>query len=155
MEQSERRRRTPGDIDVNGEDSVERSADHESTLEGSTADGTDARCHDELWIGHRLVGVLEGLFHLPRHHTRHEQRVGVARRRREEEPQPVKVVLRAAEELQFGLTSVARSGVHMPDVKRTPKEGLGTPLQLGDRGGLVDRGTRAVGPVRGDPKDLP
>ena len=126
--------RAAGDIDVNGEDLVHTA--ETGVILSKDAAATTARTHgdDEARRGHRVVGLAQRDFHIPRNRAGHQQHIGVSGRRDEMNPKSFDVVHGTVEANDFYLATVARTRIHFPDVQRTAQDFIDSLLQLAASG---------------------
>ncbi len=126
LEQRQRAGRTAGDVDVDGRDAIDRSVDervlpphrrpsaHAPTATVTFGSGTASSVFRTATSMARTAGPV----------IMHE--VGVARRRREEEAEPVQVVVRCGQQADLRLADGARARVQGADVEAAPEHGQGT-----------------------------
>ena len=116
LEQGQRAWRAAGDVHVDGHDAIDRAV-HELVpgVDAAERAGSD-RDHD-LRVGGGIVGLQEQVVRGADRGPGHHQQVGVPRRRREEEPESMEVVVRGGEQPDLGLAHRARAGVHRADVQ--------------------------------------
>ena len=79
---------------------------------------------------HGVVGLEQRLAHGIRNRSRDEQQIGKSRRWSKENSQPMKVVIRIVQRLQFRLAPVAGTSVHMTDMQAAPKASLDILFEL-------------------------
>ena len=81
------------------------------------ATGVGAGRDDDPRLGHRVVGTPERLLHRSRHRTCNEQHVGVPRAGREEQAEPLHVVVRVQQRRDLLLDRAVGSRVDVADVQ--------------------------------------
>ena len=87
----------PGDVDVDGDDAVAAPDDAVAVVVVAAAVGAAAHADDPARLGHLVVDLAQGRGHLVGQGPGHDHHVGLARRRPEDDPQPVLVVPRRRE----------------------------------------------------------
>ena len=80
---------------------------------------TRANGHNPLGRGHGVINFFQRKFHVVRHRADDQQHIGMARRRCDKKSQPVHVVIRIVELLDFVETRAAIARIHDADVNGT------------------------------------
>lgn len=102
-----RRRRTPGDPDINREHRIKRPDSLGRGREDAASQGAIAESRHKTWLGHRVIRHPKGTGHPARHRPGHEQNIGMARRGDNRQPEALQVVLGSGSRIQLLLTGVA------------------------------------------------
>lgn len=119
---SPRRRRAPRHFDVYRDDLCGTSGRDKARTEHPAKQSTGPNRHDALRCRHCLVGLPQGDAHRIGDRTGNEQDIGVPRRRRSEEAQPMHVVIRIVELPRFAHAGAAGAGIDETKVQG-PAEG--------------------------------
>src|SRR5580692_8375232 len=149
FQDSERAGGISGDPDVNrnvGGDAGQALA------EQAAADRVGADGDDHPGVRHALIRRAQRADHAGRARAGDEQDVGVARARGEEDAEPVHVVDRAEQRLDFPLGAAVRARVHVPDVHAAAQRG-GAGGEGGPGGGDGIAGLGGIGHDEGRPDE--
>ena len=121
-QQVDRSRRTAADVQVDRDHLVDRADHRIAALEHAAAAAAIADRHHPFRIGRRRIGALQRDLHVAGHRAGDQQHVGMARRGREPQAEPLDVVDRIVERMDFELAAVARPGIDLPDGDRAAEQ---------------------------------
>ncbi len=125
------RRRTTRDRHVHGHEVPHRPLHAVRAGEHAAVASAVAQGDDPLGRGHGLVGLDQGVHHVARHRSRHQQHVGMARRGHQPHAVPLQVIDRSERRGDLDLAPVARARIHVPHLHRAAE------TQIARRGSRV------------------
>src|SRR5262249_35785307 len=140
-----RRRRTPRDLDVDGDHAGDTAETRVAVAEDPARAATVADGDDELRLRGGVVSALKCDRHVLGYRAGDEQHVGVARARDEADAESLDVVVRIAERVDLELAAVARAGVDLADRQRAAERSQNLFLQPGDHDSVEIGVRRGVG----------
>src|SRR5206468_12032534 len=120
-ENSVRVRRAAGDDEVDRNNGRHWTNHTVGIAEDSAVLGTISNGNHDFRSRRRIVGALQGIGHVPSDGTRDEQTIGVTWRRHKVKSKSFEIVIRAVESADLEFATVARSGIHLTDMQRTPE----------------------------------
>ena len=119
VQNCQRRRRVSGHFHVHRQHVRHAFGADKTFREHAAGQRARADGHDPFGRGHGVVNFFQREPHVIRHRADHQQHVGVTRRGRDEKSQPVHVVIRIVELLDFIEARAAIARVHDDDVNGT------------------------------------
>ena len=102
-------------MQVDRDDRGHAAGDGIAAGENAAVEGAAAERHHPFGLGRRALGPLQRLAHVLRDRPGHQQHVGMARRGDEAQAEPLEIVERVAERMDFELAAVARAGIDLAD----------------------------------------
>ena len=116
-------------LNIHGDDRGNRSGTGIASSKYPTVRRAIAHSHDPFRIWRGVISALQGLTHILCHRPRHEQYIGMARRRHKAQAKPLEIVERIAECMNLKFAAIARAGVYLADGEGTPQSPPGNTLK--------------------------
>ncbi len=129
MNQRQRARRAARDEDIYRQDIGHAASRAIASLQDTTSTSARPNSNHHTRFGHRLVGLACSHFKVAGHAACHEKQVGVARRGDDIDAQALYIVDRPQQRLDLPVTTVARTGIELAYMKRTPQQPLNSGAQ--------------------------
>ena len=110
--------------------SANAADDRVGLLEDAAVECAVAHRDDPFRIGGRGPAPLQGFVHIGRHRPGDQQHIGMARRGDKAQPEPLEVVERIVQRVDFQLAAIARAGIDLADRQAAAEPSAGGAVDL-------------------------